>query len=145
MDGLTFLKSLDADDPMPMARPWRLRIVSVARGAVQAIAMPSHEHENPFGVVQGGFAATVLDIALGLVSISVLEDAAKTMVATTDLLVRYFKAIEGSTGELLIEARVTHHQERQIVAEAYLQDAAGARFAYAQSNCIIARRPQPSA
>jgi len=140
MDGVSFLKSLNAEDPMPMARPWNFRIVAIKRGEVRAVATPSHAHENPFGVVQGGFAATVLDIGLGLVSISVLEDTEKTMVATTDLLVRYFKTIEGSIGELLIDARVTHQQERQIVAEAYLQNAAGARFAYAQSNCVISRR-----
>ena len=125
---------------MPMARPWKLRIVSIQRGEVRAVATPSCEHENPFGVVQGGFAATVLDIGLGLVSISLLEDTDETMVATTDLLVRYFKAIEASSGELSIDARVSHQQERQIVAEAYLQNAAGTRFAYAQSNCIVARR-----
>ena len=141
MDGVSFLESLNPAEPMPMARPWNFRIVSIKQGQVKAVATPSHAHENPFAVVQGGFAATVLDIGLGLVSISVLEDAARTMVATTDLLVRYFKTIEGSTGELRIDARVTHQQKRQIVAEAYLQNAAGARFAYAQSNCVIARRP----
>ena len=142
MDGLTFVRSLSAADPMPMARPWRFRILSVERGEVRAIALPGREHENPFGVVQGGFASTVLDMALGLVSISVLADSDEMMVATTDLIVRYFKAIVHSTGELRIDARVTHQHERQIVAEAYLQNEIGTRYAFAQSNCVVTRRKQ---
>ena len=144
MNGVTFLQSLDANDPMPMARPWQFRITKIGRGDVSATAVPTSEHENPFGVAQGGFAATVLDIALGLVSISVLEDADSTMVATTDLFVRYFKPIVQSTGELQVGASIAYEQDRLVMAEAYLHDAGGTRFAYAQSNCLIVRREKGS-
>lgn len=82
---------------MPMARGFALRLLHVEHGAVTAVATPSAEHYNPFQVVQGGFAATVLDIVLGLVSISVLKGDADA-VATTDLSVRYIRSVRQETG-----------------------------------------------
>lgn len=140
MDGVTFVRSLDPDNSMPMATPWAFRIDRVERGDVRARATPGTAHENPFGVVQGGFAATVLDIALGLVTITLMEDPSQTMAATTDLMVRYFTPVLATTGELSIRARIVHQQGRTILAEAFLEDDAGAKYAYAQSNCVVAKR-----
>src|SRR5215469_412409 len=140
MDGLTFVCSLDPESAMPMATPWAFRIERVERGDVRARAMPGAQHENPFGVVQGGFAATVLDIALGLVTITVMDDPSKTIAATTDLIVRYFTPVLASTGELVIRATIVHQQGRTILAEAFLEDYAGVKYAYAQSNCVVAKR-----
>lgn len=140
MDGVSFVRALDPNDAMPMASPWAFRIDAVERGEVTARATPGAQHENPFGVVQGGFAATVLDIALGLVTITVMEDPSKTLAATTDLIVRYFTPVLASTGELGIRARIVHQQGRTVVAEAFLEDGAGVKYAYAQSNCVIAKR-----
>jgi uncharacterized protein (TIGR00369 family) len=140
MNGVEFLDTLDAQRPMPMAEHWGFHIVAFERGAVTATATPSASYENPFGVVQGGFAATVLDIALGLVSISILDDTAEQMVGTTDLVVRYFAPIKGETGPMNVRAKVTYVSDRQVVAEAMLEDAAGTQYAYAQSNCVISRR-----
>lgn len=140
MDGLTFVRSLDPEKAMPMAGPWAFRIVRVEQGDVLARATPGSQHENPFGVVQGGFAATVLDIALGLVTITLMDDPSKTMAATTDLIVRYFTPVLASSGELTAHARIVHHQGRTIVAEAFLEDDSGVKYAYAQSNCVVAKR-----
>jgi uncharacterized protein (TIGR00369 family) len=138
MDGLAFLKSLPADDPMPMARHFSFRILDVGYGSVTASAIPEPAHENPFEVVQGGFAATVLDIALGLVSISVLTDDAQS-VATTDLNVRYLRSVRGGSGEMVIRASTIHAGRKIIVAEAKLEDGTGALFALAQSTSLVAR------
>lgn len=140
MDGLAFLKSLQPDDPMPMARHFSFRIVTIEYGRVTATAIPEPVHENPFEVVQGGFAATVLDIALGLVSISVLSGDAAS-VATTELSVRYLKSIRGETGQMTITASTIHVGRTVVVAEAKLQDSAGNLVALAQSTSLIARAP----
>lgn len=140
MDGVAFVRSLDPDNSMPMAAPWAFRIERVERGDVRARATPGAQHENPFGVVQGGFAATVLDIALGLVTITLMDDPSKTMAATTDLIVRYFMPVLASTGELSIRARIVNRQGRTILAEAFLEDDEGVKYAYAQSNCVVANR-----
>jgi acyl-coenzyme A thioesterase PaaI-like protein len=140
MDGLTFLRSRDPDNIMPMARRWNFKVVRLDRGSVKATACANASHENPFGVIQGGFAATVLDIALGVVTISVLDDTSVTLAATTDLVVRYFVPILASTGCLNVRGTIVNQQGRQILAEAFLEDANGVRFAYAQSNSIAARK-----
>lgn len=143
MNGVQFVRSLDPEKSMPMARPWAFRIESVERGDVRARATPSAQHENPFGVVQGGFAATVLDIALGLVTITLMDDPATTMASTTDLVVRYFAPVLASTGELRVCAHIVNRQGRTILAEAFLEDDNGTRYAYAQSNCVVANRLTP--
>jgi uncharacterized protein (TIGR00369 family) len=89
-------------------------------------------------VVQGGFAGSVLDIALGLVSISVLTEDASG-VATTDLSVKYFRAIYETTGFLDIEASVVHLGRTIVVAQAQLIDGAGRLCASAQSTSLIHR------
>jgi acyl-coenzyme A thioesterase PaaI-like protein len=88
VDGLAFVRSLLGAAAMPMAEHVDFVLDEVAAGSVRGRATPKTRHENPFGVAQGGFASTVLDIALGLVSISVLEGDA-TGVMTLDLDVRF--------------------------------------------------------
>jgi uncharacterized protein (TIGR00369 family) len=138
MDGLAFVRSLPPGDPMPMARHFSFRIASADYGHVTATATPQSGHHNPFDVVQGGFAATVLDIALGLVSISVLTGDAQA-VATTDLSVRYLRSIRGETRDMHISASTLHVGRQVIVAEAKLHDDAGSVFALAQSTSLIVR------
>jgi uncharacterized protein (TIGR00369 family) len=141
MDGLAFLKSLPPDDPMQMARHFGFRIVAFDYGTVTASATPQPSHENPFKVVQGGFAATVLDIALGLVSISVLTGDAES-VATTDLSVRYLRSIRGEDETMTITASAIHAGRKSVVAEAKLLDSAGKLYALAHSTSLIGR-PKP--
>lgn len=140
MDGLAYVRALDADRPMPMAEHFAFRITALESGLVSATATPSTAHYNPFDVAQGGFAGTVLDIALGLVSISVLTGDA-TSVGTTDLSVRYLRPIFAATGTLAIHASVLHLGRSIVVAEATLKDAGGKLYASAQSNSLIVRTP----
>lgn len=138
MDGLAFLRSLPPDDPMPMARHFGFRIVAFDYGTVTASATPEASHENPFKVVQGGFAATVLDIALGLVSISVLTGDADS-IATTDLSVRYLRPIRGEGQPMTITASAIHVGRKSVVAESRLLDSSGLLYGLAHSNSFIAR------
>ena len=136
MNGLQFVRELSFERPMPMALPFDFRIVEVERGTVTATATPSEQHYNPFGVVQGGFAATVLDIALGLVSITALEDDAVS-VATTDLSVRYIRSIRADSGTLFIRAKVVHAGRQTVVCEAFLETPEGKLLATSQSTSLI--------
>jgi uncharacterized protein (TIGR00369 family) len=140
MDGLTYVRALDPRNSMPMAELVGFEIGKVERGAVTGSAQPAHRHINPFRVVQGGFAATALDIALGLVCISVLDDAHHTIVATSDLIVRYFRPIPPEAPRVLIRAKVVEIVDRTILADAYLYDQDGQTLAYAQCNCRIVSR-----
>jgi len=124
---------------MPMAELFDFEITSVERGSVQARAIPSARHENPLGVAQGGFAGTTLDMALGLVSLSVLEGDANG-VATVDLNVRYFRPIYAATGMMDVRAESLHHGRTVVVAEAKLFDSNGKLYASAQSTSLISRQ-----
>lgn len=138
MDGLAFVRSLAGPASMPMAEHFDFVLDEVTEGAIRGRATPSARHENPFGVAQGGFASTVLDIALGLVSISVLSGDAEG-VMTLDLNVRFFRAIRASTGTMLVRAEVIHAGRTIVASEAKLFDAEGILHAAAQSTSIVAR------
>jgi uncharacterized protein (TIGR00369 family) len=138
LDGLAFVQNLPKHDPMPMARHFDLKILDVQRGSVVATAAPDERHENPFRVVQGGFAATVLDIVLGLVSITELTGDMQS-VATTDLSVRYIRAIREDTGLVTVRGRTIHAGNRVVVAECRLENAEGNLCAIAQSTSLIGR------
>jgi len=142
MAGLDFLRQLSFERPMPMAQHFSFAIVHADYGDVVATAIPSREHYNPFQVAQGGFAATVLDIVLGLVSISAMPVEAAS-VATTDLAVRYIRAITEETGPMTIRGALVHAGNRAIVAEAKLYDSREKLYATAQSTSLVVRATLP--
>jgi uncharacterized protein (TIGR00369 family) len=138
IDGLSFVKSRIGAPSMPMAELFDFELLAVERGFVRARAVPSKRHYNPLGVVQGGFASTTLDIALGLASLTVLEGDAEG-VGSTDLSVRYLRAMRVEDGPMLVEATVLHVGRTVVVAEARMTGEGGRIFALAQSTSVIRR------
>ena len=67
MGGLAFFKHmLEGQMPQaPMTKLLKMRLLEVEEGRVVFGARPSRAHYNGMGVVHGGFAATLLDSALG--------------------------------------------------------------------------------
>ena len=141
MNGLELIRKLPRQ-PMGMAQHFSLEIVEAKRGSIVVSAIPTRAHYNPFEVVQGGFAATVLDIALGLVSISLLESESDS-VATTDLGVRYLRSITEEVGPMTARGRSVHSGGRVIVAEAKLYDKSDTLYAIAQSTSLVVRKKEP--
>jgi uncharacterized protein (TIGR00369 family) len=135
MKWLTFVRERIGSPAMPMGEHFSFELIEAERGKVLARACADARHYNPLGVVQGGFAATVLDIALGLVSITVLTDSAAG-VSTIDLSVTYLRPVYENVGWLNIEAEVTHAGSTLIVARASLKNPAGKTYATAQSNSL---------
>ena len=114
-------------------------IHDVERGKITISGTPRAEHYNPFGVVHGGFASTLLDLALGHVSVTALASAEEA-VTTTDLSVKYVRPMFESTGTVFCDATVLHQGKRIVVAEARLRDADGRLLALAQSTCLVVAR-----
>ena len=137
MDWIAFVRERVGASSMPMSDLFSFELLDVHSGRVRARALPGSRHYNPFDVVQGGFAASVLDIALGLVSITVLPPASRA-VSTIDLSVTYLRPIFDSTGWLDIEAATVHTGGTLIVAKASLSGGEKL-FATAQSNSMIIR------
>ena len=79
---------------------------------------PGEEHYNPIGVVHGGYAATILDSALGCAVHTTLP--AGVAYTSLGLEVKYLRPITRDTGRVLCEGVVVHRGRRQATAEARL-------------------------
>ncbi len=127
----------------PIGKFVDFEIDRIESGHLTGTGVPRDDHYNPLGVVHGGFAGTLLDLALGHVSITMLDDMANA-VSTTDLSVKYFRSISTGTGKMFWSADVVHAGRTVVVAQASLRDADGKLYATAQSTCLITRRRRVS-
>jgi uncharacterized protein (TIGR00369 family) len=97
---------------------------------------PAEWMYNPIGAVHGGIAATLLDSAMGCAVHSTL--AAGVGYTTTDLQVRYVRAMGIDTGPVRAEGTVVHAGRRLITAQGQIVVAAsGKLIAHATTACIV--------
>ena len=138
MDGLTFVQQMrdKGVNYPPIGELVGFRILDVRKGAIKISGRPTAQHYNPLGVVHGGFASTLTDLALGHVSITMLPSMEEA-IATTDLSVRFVRPAFHDTGEMVCEASVIHSGRKVIFTEARLTDKAGKLYATAQSTCLV--------
>jgi uncharacterized protein (TIGR00369 family) len=138
MDGLTFVRRIrdEGIDYPPIGSFVGFVLTKVEKGGLEAVGTPTAAHYNPLGVVHGGFSSTLMDLALGLVSVTILPSM-ENGVSTTDLSVRYVRPIMETTGPMTVNASVLHAGRRIVVAEAYLRDADRKLFTIAQSTLLI--------
>jgi uncharacterized protein (TIGR00369 family) len=141
MDGIEFLTAMRDErvNYPPIGAFVDFEIDEIAPRHLTGTGVPRAEHYNPLGVVHGGFAGTLLDLALGHVSITVLENMAYA-VSTTDLSVKYMRSISKDTGKMRWTAEVLHAGKTVVIAQASLYDNRDRLCAMAQSTCIITRR-----
>lgn len=121
--------------PSPMASLLGYDLVEVDEGRAVFAVTPAEFHYNPAGHVHGGFAATVLDSAMGCAVYS-LVNLGETY-TTIELKVNYLKPITVATGPLRGIGKVLHRGRRTAVAEGRLEDAAGKLLAHATTTCLI--------
>jgi uncharacterized protein (TIGR00369 family) len=138
MDGLAYVRAIRdrGENYPPIGAFVKFELDDIELGRVIATGIPGPDHYNQFGVVHGGFASTLLDLALGHVSVTVLSGEQKG-VGTTDLSVKYLRSMYADTGRVSCEANVVHAGRRIIVAEAHLRAADGKLFATGQSTCAV--------
>ena len=142
MDGLNFILEMrdQGKNYPPIGKLVGFIIHEVSRGKIRVSGQPTEQHYNPLGVVHGGFASTLMDLALGHVSITTLPSM-KEGVSTIDLSVKYLRPIFASTGKLYCESSVVYKGKKVVIADARLLDASGKLYATAESTClVIARR-----
>ncbi|MGH9246861.1 MAG: PaaI family thioesterase [Acidimicrobiales bacterium] len=137
MSGLDFLKAITAGEiaAPPIAVTLGFTIAEFSDGEATFVGTPHEWHYNPIGVVHGGYAATLLDSALGCAVQSTLP--AGTGYTTAELTVNLVRPITTETGELRSEARVLHRGSRLATAEAKLLDGNGRLYAHATTTCLI--------
>jgi uncharacterized protein (TIGR00369 family) len=135
--GLEYMRRIIAGElpPPPIAVTLRMAVVEVDEGRAVFAGEPGEEHYNPIGVVHGGYAATVLDSAIGCAVHTTLP--AGTAYTTLTLEAKFVRPITRDTGPVLCSATVIHRGRRQATAEARLTDGDGHLLAHGTGTCMI--------
>jgi uncharacterized protein (TIGR00369 family) len=120
----------------PISVTLRMGPVDVEEGRAVFEGHPGEEHYNPIGVVHGGYAATLLDSAIGCAVHTTLP--AGLGYATLTLETKFVRAITRDTGPVRAEGWIVHRGRRQATAEARLVAAeTGKLLAHATGTCMI--------
>jgi uncharacterized protein (TIGR00369 family) len=136
-DGLSVLKAI-AEGRLPsppIADTLGFALTEVEYGRALFTSVPAYRHYNPIGVVHGGYAATLLDSALGCAVHSTLQKGEGY--TTLELKLNLVRAITQDTGPVTAEGRVLHRGRTVGTAEGYLRDAEGKLYAHATTTCMI--------
>jgi uncharacterized protein (TIGR00369 family) len=136
--GIGYMRAVAAGEvaPPPFAVLLRMAPVEVAEGRVTFEGEPGEEHYNPIGSVHGGYAATLLDSAIGCAVHTTL--LAGSAYSTQTLEAKFVRAITRDTGRVRCEAEVLYRGRRQATAEARLYDAeTGKLLAHGTGTCLI--------
>jgi uncharacterized protein (TIGR00369 family) len=136
--GLEFIQSIVAGEvpPPPIAQLVGTTITDVERGRVIFEFSPAEWMYNPIGSVHGGIAATLLDSAMGCAIHTTLQ--AGVGYTTTDLQVRYLRAMSSDTGLVRAEGTVVQSGRRLATAEGQLVAVeSGKLIATGSTGCII--------
>jgi uncharacterized protein (TIGR00369 family) len=124
--------------PPSMAVLLNFSVVEVEHARAVFDGLPGEEHYNPIGVVHGGYAATLLDSALGCAVHSTLE--AGEAYTTLTLETKFVRAVTRDTGRVRAIAEVVHRGRRQATAEARLTAIeSGKLLAHATATCMVIR------
>jgi uncharacterized protein (TIGR00369 family) len=110
-------------------------LTEVDKGRAVFEGVPEFHHYNPIGTVHGGFAATLLDSALGCAIFSTIEkgDAWTTL----ELKFNLVRPLSKDTGPVRAEGRVVHRGRTVATSEGDLKDRAGKLYAHATTTCMI--------
>jgi uncharacterized protein (TIGR00369 family) len=138
--GLDYIRAIACGElpPPPIARLLGFEIVEASDGRAVFALEPAEWMYNPIGMVHGGIAATILDSCMGCAVHTML--AAGVGYTTTDLQVRYIRAMSDATGRVLAEGRVMHAGRRTATAEGRVfADSDEQLLAHGSTGCVILR------
>jgi uncharacterized protein (TIGR00369 family) len=144
LSGLEFFLEMIAGrlPPPPMVALLGLTIVEASEGRVVFIGTPEPQFYNGMGVAHGGWAATLLDSALGC-AINTMQPAGRSF-TTLELKINYTRPLRHEVGEVRCEATVIHAGNRTATAAARVIDANGKLYAHGTTTCILVERDRRS-
>jgi uncharacterized protein (TIGR00369 family) len=108
-------------------------------GVVVLHSIPGFPHYNPIGSVHGGYAATLLDSAMGLAVHTMLP--AGTGYTTLEFKISFIRGMTKDTGVVRSEGRTLNVGRRTAPAEARITDANGRLLAHATTTCLVFEIP----
>ena len=140
MSGLEFFQQMMAGaiSPPPMVSHLGLRLVEVAEGRVVFAGTAHEQFYNGMGVAHGGWAATLLDTALGC-AVNSAQPVGRSF-TTLELKISYTRPLRREVGEVRCEAVVIHAGNRTAIAEARVVGADGKLYAHGTTTCILVER-----
>jgi uncharacterized protein (TIGR00369 family) len=104
-------------------------------GVIVIHSVPGMRHYNPIGWVHGGYAATLLDSAMGLAVHSMLPVG--TGYTTLEFKISFIRGMTHETGTVRTEGRTLNVGRRTATAEARIVDTKGRLLAHATTTCLI--------
>jgi uncharacterized protein (TIGR00369 family) len=113
-------------------------MVEIEEGRVVFAGHPDESVYNPIGTVHGGYAATLLDSAVGCAVHSKLK--AGQGYTTLELKIAYHRAMTKETGPVRAEGVVIKMGARAAFAEGRLTDLEGRLYATATSTLLVFER-----
>jgi uncharacterized protein (TIGR00369 family) len=119
----------------PLTELLDMRLVSLGDGEAVFEAIPSRKYYNPQQRTHGGYAATMLDSAMGCAIFSKLGKNANF--GTIELKVNYVRGIFAETGRLTCTGNVFHFLRRVQNDVARFVDAAGKLYAHGSGTFMV--------
>jgi uncharacterized protein (TIGR00369 family) len=113
---------------------------TVEPGVVVMHSIPGFRHYNPIGSVHGGYAATLLDSAMGLAVHSSLPPG--TGYTTLEFKVSFIRGMTKDSGVVRTEGRTLNVGRRAATAEARITDSKGRLLAHATTTCLVFEIPK---
>ena len=136
-DGLTALRGVIAGrhPAATIARTLGFTLSEADEGRAVFRGTPSGEVLNPHGTVHGGWAAAILDSAMGCAVHAALR--AGEAYTTLEMKLNYVRPIAPDAGEVVCEGRLIHRGARIATAEGRLVDGRGKLLAHGTETCLI--------
>jgi len=135
--GLEMLqRMIDGHYPAPaISQRMNFVLTEASEGRAVFRGLPGARHLNPLGSVHGGWAATILDSALGCCVHTTL--AKGEGYATIEFNVKLMRPITANTGEVVCEGIVVQRGRTIAFSEATLKDKDGRLLATGTETCSI--------
>ena len=138
--GLDVIRQLMAGEgTAPIGKLLDFYLVEAQDGHVVFAGKPATSHYNPQGIVHGGYAATLLDSAMGCAIQTRL--GAQVGYTTVELKINYVRAMTEATGEVRASGTAVHVGRRLATAEGRLIDAGGRLLAHGSTTCMVFEAP----
>jgi uncharacterized protein (TIGR00369 family) len=135
-DGLAIARRLLAEGPgAPIGKALLFALIEVDEGRAVFAGTPGPHAFNPMGFVHGGYAATLLDSACGIATLTRLP--AGHSFTTLELKVAYHRQMTERTGPVRAEGTVISIGRRVAFAEARITDSEGRLLASATSTLLV--------
>ncbi len=142
LTGLQYFKRMVAGEvpPPPMLALLGIRLIEAEEGRVVFTGTVAPEHYNGMGVAHGGYAATLLDSALGC-CINTMMPPGKRF-TTLELKINLTRPLTHDVGPVFCEAKVVHLGGRTATSEGRIVDGNGKLYAHGTTTCIVVDAPR---